>query len=128
MLRIIAGVLVGFAVWTVIWVGVHSTLFRAAGEAAGRGEPITDTGSLIGMLALSIVCSICAAVSCGLLSRRNGFAAAVLSVLLLLTGLGVQVSAWKLFPVWYHLIFLPIVPLITVAIGSRVGKRWTAHA
>ena len=128
MLRIIAGVLIGYAVWTVIWVGVHSTFFGAAGETAARGELITDTGALIGMLVLSVVCSICAALVCGTISRRSGLAAAVLSAFLLLTGLGVQIAAWKLFPIWYHLIFLPIVPVVTFALASRRGHRYTAHA
>lgn len=127
MLRIIAGVLIGYAVWTVIWVGTHSTLFHAAGEAAARGEPITETGVLVGMLALSVVCSIGAGLVCGTIARRSGFAAAVLAALLLLTGLGVQIAAWKLFPIWYHLIFLPIVPVVTYALASRSGRRYTAQ-
>jgi hypothetical protein len=128
MLRIIAGVLIGYAVWTVIWVGTHSTLFHAAGEAAARGEPITQTNVLVGMLVLSVVCSIGAAIVCGTISRRSEFAAAMLSAFLLLTGLGVQIAAWKLFPVWYHLIFLSIVPVVTYKLATRTGRRYTAHA
>lgn len=127
MLRIIAGVLIGYAVWTVIWVGVHSTLFRAAGETAARGEPITETGPLLGMLMLSVVCSVVAALVCGMISRRSGLAAALLAALLLLTGLGVQIAAWKLFPIWYHLIFLPIVPVVTYVLASRCGRLYTAQ-
>lgn len=127
MLRIIAGVLIGYAVWTVIWIGVHSTLFHAAGQAAARGEPITETGPLLRMLVLSVVCSLGAALVCGMISRRSELAAAVLAALLLLTGLGVQIAVWKLFPIWYHLIFLPIVPVVTYALASRSGRRYTAQ-
>lgn len=51
-------------------------MFARAGEIAKRGEPIIDTGAV-----------------CGLCSRRNAAADDVLSGLLLLTGLGVQLSS-----------------------------------
>lgn len=49
-------------------------------------------------------------------------AAIVTSVLLLLTGIGVQASVWTQMPVWYHLSFLVLVAPVTLA-GARLARR-----
>lgn len=121
MLRAAGAVIVGYIVWTVMWVGVHFALFRDAGEVARRGERITDNVALIGMLVLGVVCSVAGGFACGRISRGSSSAVAVLALLFLLTGLGVQLSAWPVFPAWYHACFLMSVPVVTFVVGSRSG-------
>jgi len=122
MLRAVVAVIVGYAAWTLIWVGGNALAFASAGEVAARGERIADVGELVGMVVLGVVCSIAGGAACGVISRRSSTAAAVLAILFLLTGLGVQLSAWAVFPVWYHVVFLVSVPVVTFAAGTRVGS------
>ncbi|MDX2117426.1 MAG: hypothetical protein SFY96_04505 [Planctomycetota bacterium] len=119
MLRAAGAVIVGYVVWTVIWVGVHFSLFRAAGEVAARNERIADNVALIGMLVLGFVCSVAGGFTCSKISRASRPSAAVLALLFLLTGLGVQISAWPVFPLWYHVIFLISVPVVTFVVATR---------
>lgn len=126
MLRAVIAVIAGYAAWTLIWVGSHSTIFAEAGKIAARGELNTNSRTLLGMIALSIVCSLAAGLACGLITPARRGPALTLGLLLLATGLGVQLTAWKLFPVWYHLTFLALVVPVTLlgaALAARLGRR-----
>ena len=112
MMRRALAVIVAYLVWTALWLGSGASLgaaFPEALEAYEAGEPITETGYLVSALGLSVVCSFVAGIVCGKLAReRSSGAALVLGAALLLTGIGVQASAWSLMPVWYHLVFLAL--------------------
>jgi len=120
--RVVLGVIVGYAVWTALWLGGNLGLqqaFAEAYEAFVAGEPITEIGYLGGALVLSVVCSFFA----GLLTAKlagDGASRAVwiMASLLLLTGIGVQVGAWDRMPVWYHLTFL-ILLIPVCLVGAR---------
>ncbi|REJ79946.1 MAG: hypothetical protein DWQ30_14370 [Acidobacteria bacterium] len=118
MKRRILAVVVGYAVWTALWLGGNALFFSELAAAAQAGEAITDGGALAGVLGLSFVCSLIAGlVTASIWASRR--VALITGALLLLTGIGVQASAWSLMPVWYHLVFLAaIVPL--VLLGARM--------
>jgi hypothetical protein len=115
MLRATIAVIVGYSLWTVIWVGANAAFFAAAAQAASKTEPITQIPVLLGMLMTSIICSLAAGAACGRIKASTP-AAAVLGTLLLLTGIAVQSGLWNLMPMWYHAAFL--VALIPVTIGA----------
>ena len=58
MMRMIIGVIVGYVVWTAIWLTVNAMVFAEAGEVIAAGDAFTETGPLLGLLALSIACSL----------------------------------------------------------------------
>ena len=125
MMRATLAVLLGFAVWTALWLAGNSVLFTEAAEVVGAGERYTAVGPLSGAIGLSVVCSL----SAGLVASKLGGAGrpvAVLAGLLLLTGLGVQVGAWDLMPVWYHVLFLVLLVPCT-CLGGCLGARGTSR-
>jgi len=118
--RAIAGVIAGYVVWTVLWLAGNNLIFAGAAESVAGGRTLEDRGPLIGILVLSVVCSLAAGASTAAIAKlKTRVSVLVMAVLLLLTGIGVQISVWSLMPVWYHLAFLAlIVPVCMV--GARL--------
>jgi hypothetical protein len=123
LLRAILAAVVGYAAWTILWLGGSAgigAVWPAELEAFGAGEPMTAAVPLLASLLLSLACSLAAGFAVAAVAlhpvRRSLM---VLAVLLLGTGIGVQASAWTLMPVWYHLGFL--VMLIPMCfLGARL--------
>ncbi len=129
MLRLIIGVIVGYMVWTVIWLGGNAFIFAGAGEAIANGERFDDVGPLAGALVLSVVCSLAGgAAAAAIGSSKGALAAMITAILLLLTGLGVQASAWDQMPVWYHLSFLVLLVPMTLLGGKLASRKAGATA
>ncbi len=123
MLRAVIGVIAGYVTWSVLWFVGNRLLFAEAAEVVGAGEPYTRTGPLLGVLVLSIVCSLAAgAVAAKIAQSRRWGTVAVMAVLLLITGVVVQASVWSLMPFWYHVVFLAlIIPVCQVGSWLAVG-------
>jgi hypothetical protein len=118
--RAIGAVVVGFVVWTVLWLGGNAGLM-----AAMPGGVDEETGAMSGSmgiaaLVLSVVCSLAGGLSCGAIVRRPK-PALVLGGVLLLVGAGVQFSMWDKAPVWYHVSFLVLLVPVTV-VGASVVR------
>ncbi len=124
MMRMIIGAIVGYVVWTAIWLTVNAMVFAEAGEVIAAGDAFTETGPLLGVLALSIACSLAggvvAAIAGGARARGAVFGNALL---LLATGIFVQAGLWSLMRVWYHLIFLALLVPMTLLGGMFVARR-----
>ena len=125
-MRAAVAVLVGFGIWTVLWLGGASAvgaLFPEEMQAYTDGQGLHATAPLATILALSIVASLAAGASAASVARQRAFGASfALGVLLLLVGLGVQVSAWDAMPVWYHVAFLVLLLPVTLS-GARLMPR-----
>ena len=120
--RAILGVIVGYVVWTAIWLAgglAMMPVFPGQPNEAG----VYDSAAYLGLsLMLSVVCSLIGGLVCARLAKSSRLtAASVLAGLLLLTGLGVQIGAWSAMPVWYHLPFLTLLVPVTVA-GGMLGR------
>ena len=128
MMRMIIGAIAGYAVWTAIWLTVNAMVFAEAGEVIAAGDAFTETGPLLGVLALSIACSL-AGGGAAAITGGNGARGAVLgnAVLLLATGIFIQAGIWSLMPVWYHLIFLALLVPATLLGGMLVPRRQSAN-
>ena len=126
MLRAMVGVIVGYVIWTVLWLGGNAVLFSAATERVEAGEPFAEMGPLIEVILLSIVCSLAAGVSAAAIARERARPVVlVMAALLLVTGVVVQINVWALLPLWYHLTFLTLIVPVCVFAG-RLNQR-AAH-
>lgn len=119
-------VIVGYLVWTALWLGGNAAFFGEAAKVVGAGEKYTPTGPLAAVIALSVVCSIAAGIVAAKIAKDRARAAVMTTaVLLLLTGIGVQAGVWSLMPTWYHLVFLALLVPVTWA-GGRLGAARSA--
>jgi len=110
-------IVLGYLVWTVIWLGANQFLFADAAAQVESGEALDDMSALFSLLGLSVICSVCSGFMLRIMATGNRKAWVVLSGLLVATGISVQGSVWTLMPIWYHLAFL-----ILLAPGVRVGS------
>ena len=123
MKRGVLGVIVGYTLWTALWLGGNAVFFGAAADAASAGEALTDAGPLAGLIVLSLVCSIAAGLVAAVIARqRIGVAVLVMAVLLLATGIAVQAGVWALMPVWYHATFLGLIVPAAILGGRIIGR------
>jgi hypothetical protein len=123
MTRAILGVIAGYAVWTVIWLGGNSAFFGAAAEEVRGGRPFTAAGPLVALVGLSVVCSLAAGLATAAIAKeRRRPAVLVMAALLLITGIAVQAGVWALMPLWYHLTFLALLVPVAVLGGRLVGR------
>lgn len=123
MLRAVLGVIVGYAIWSILWITGNGLVFKEVAEVVRRGEPYMKTGPYVGVLVLSVLCSLAAGAVCAVIAGKKATSAAIVTgVLLLLTGIGVQASVWTLMPVWYHLTFLVLLVPVTL-VGARLARQ-----
>ena len=122
MMRAILAVIAGYAAWTVIWLGGNALFFGEAARVAASGKAYTAVLPLLGVVVLSMVCSLVAGVLAARIAGGKAAAAVLVTALLLLvTGIGVQFSVWSLMPLWYHLVFLGLIVPVTLA-GGRLKR------
>ena len=133
MARMIFGVIAGFIVWSILWVGSDavfglisadwgktSTEFR---EAVANKTPYALSATvLIALLVKSFIVSIISGFICALIARENAKSTVVLGVLLLLFGIFIQISHWDYMPLWYHIPFLILLIPMTV-LGGKLKKQ-----
>lgn len=119
MMRAILAVILGYGLWTILWLGGNAGLKAAFPDALPEGGPYTATLPLVLALALSVFCSLASGALAGALAR--GAPVLVLALFLLATGIGVQTTAWDLMPLWYHLVFLALLVPVTLLGGRRRG-------
>ncbi len=124
MLRIILGVVAGFFVWSILWVGIDAVL---KGVWAGYKENVEamsfSPAMLIVPLILSAVCSIIAGFVAALIARENSKSPLILGALLLIVGIFVQIGVWDKIPLWYHLAFWILLIPMTVFGGKLIQLR-----
>ena len=134
MVRIALGVIAGFLVWSILWVGGESFLsktispdwlglYTADAEKALLNNTPFETNSTIAAIHLvrSIVTSIIAGYMCALVAGEYKRSTAVLGILLLVFGIAVQVISWAVAPVWYHVLFLLLLIPMTI-LGGRLRR------
>ena len=119
MLKIIAGVVVGFIVWSILWVAGDAGL-RAVWTSYDESVAAMRFSSavLIVPLILTVIVSIISGYVAALISKGNGVAPLILGVLLLIVGIVVQLGVWNKIPLWYHLAFWILLIPMTV-FGGR---------
>ena len=133
MLGIILGAIVGFIVWSVLWVGSDAIISVISPNWYGKSLvdfqnavdnklPYTvDSTILIMSLIRSVIFSIFAGFATALIAKENSKSTLGLGILLLLFGIFIQSIYWNYVPLWYHIPFLAL--LIPMAIlGGKLKK------
>jgi hypothetical protein len=123
----------GAVLWALLWVGGAQLVSAVFPALLPPGAPVTHTGVLLGLICYSVVLSVAAGYVTAALSAGSGVRAVrILGGLQLLLGIGFEVSAWSLTPVWYHFVFLVLlVPSILYGghvRGDRVGDMRRVRA
>lgn len=108
--------------WTLIFLWGNSLFFKEAGEITSAGGAFTDQGTLTAILLLSAVASFAAGWITVVIGRQLK-TVWIMASLLLITGIGVQLSSWELLPVWYHLSFLALLVPVSVFGGKAVRAK-----
>ena len=122
MLKIALGIIVGFFVWSSLWVGFDA-LLRAVLTSYDESVKAMTFSSLmlILLLVLSAVVSIISGFVAALIARENAKSPLILGILLLVVGVIVQLGVSDKIPLWYHLTFWIL--LIPMAIlGGKLKK------
>lgn len=134
MVKIIIGIIVGFLVWSILWVGGEAFLAstispnwigqysRDAEKAMFNGTGM-EHDSMIALIHLvrSIFTSIIAGYMCALIAGEFKRSTLILGIILLAFGLMVQIMAWAVFPVWYHVLFLALLIPMTM-LGGKLRR------
>ncbi len=124
MARAIGGVVLAFLLWTALWLGFNSAAQAALPEIIDPEQPLTHAGMLLTFIAYSVVISIVAGFVCAAIRKDSPMKTVwVFAIILLLTGIGVEVAFWEMMPAWYHLVFLALLVPATVWGGAlRAGQ------
>jgi hypothetical protein len=118
MPRAVLAVIVGYVVWTAAWLGGNAVFFGSISAGVANGVRFNAVGPLLGVVVLSVVCSVAAGLSTAAIAKERARVAVLVTAgLLLLTGIGVQSSVWPLMPVWYHATFLVLIVPVCVLAG-----------
>ena len=135
MIRIIAGVIVGFIVWSIVWVGSEALLASIspnwlgkhsldAQKALAAGTPLESAGdATIAIINLirSFVTSLIGGYMAALVAGEYKRSTMALGIILLAVGVAVEYMFWNLAPAWYHIIFvLALIPMTIV--GGRLRR------
>lgn len=132
MIRIILGILVGFLVWSILWVGsdqllimtidwygTHQLAFQKAIIEKTAFEP--NVMVLILNIVRSVIVSFVAGFITAVVARENRRSTLILGIILLLFGIMVELIAWRYLPVWYHFLFLFLLIPVTM-LGGKMKK------
>ncbi len=122
MLKIALGVIVGFLVWSILWVGFDA-LLRAVLTSYDESVKAMTFSSLmlILLLVLSAVVSTISGFIAALISKENSKSPLILGILLLIVGVIVQMGVWDKIPLWYHLTFWILLIPMTI-LGGKLKK------
>jgi hypothetical protein len=123
-MRSVLAVLAGAAFWAVLWIVGNQGLMVAFPEHLQPDAPIEHTGLLLWLIAFSSGLSVIAGWIAARVAARSPVGhATALGVLQLALGIAFQASAWSLFPLWYHVIFLGLVLPATILGGMLRARR-----
>lgn len=121
MLRNVLGVIAGFALWSVLWLGGAMALRAVAPGAFDEQGTVVDPGVLAALLGLSATCSLASGWLAAAIGRRARLATTLaLGIVLLGVGVMVQMSVWDQMPLWYHVPFLGLLIPASAAGGALV--------
>ncbi len=119
MLKISLGVIVGFIVWSILWVGFDAIL-RTVWTSYDESAKAMKFSSLMLLvpLILSAVVSLISGYVAALVAKENTKSPLILGVLLLIVGISVQIGVWDKIPLWYHLTFWILLIPMTILGGK----------
>ncbi len=121
MLKSVVAVVAGYVAWTVVFLGSSFGIRTLMSDVHTDDGLTTDLSALLLYLIMSVVASLIAGfVAARLAPRKMTRHAFVLALLLLATGIPVQLANWDVLPVWYNVAFLGMLLPATIA-GVRLA-------
>lgn len=123
MFRALLAVVVGFVVWSILWIGLGAAL-QALSPTSFDAQGLTrQPGILAACLVGSVVISLASGLATSAMAPHKAWGATVaLGLALLAVGVAVQASVWNAMPLWYHLSFLALL-LPMAMLGGRLRPR-----
>ncbi len=133
MLKIILGVVVGFIVWSIVWIGSDSLMGAIFPDWWGRhslaiqaafvdgSTPQHDNMISLVMLIRSIITSVIAGYMAALVAGEYRRSTMILGIILVIVGISVEGLTWRMAPAWYHIIFVLLLYPMTV-LGGRLRR------
>ncbi len=124
MIRASLAVIIGLVVWVICATALDIPLrYTLPGYAAAEPQLQFTLPMMIARLALpGAVPSIAAGFAGAWISRGNRRAVAALAIVLLAIFLPTHYYVWTKVPLWYHLVFLGSLPLLTW-LGATLHAR-----
>lgn len=131
MVKIILGVIAGFIAWSIMWVGSDEVLATSSPGWYGLHQDDAQLALLNGdafqadatimliRLGIAAAATVMSGFLAAVIAGENRRAPLALGVLLLVVGIAVQAMAWRVMPVWFHLIFLAMLVPLSIA-GGRL--------
>ena len=125
MLKIILGVVTGFIVWSILWVGVDAILRAVWTSYDESVKAMTFSSAMLSVpLVLSAVVSLISGYVTALISKENTKSPLILGILLLIVGVFVQMGVWDKIPFWYHLTFwILLIPMTLLGGKLKNSER-----
>lgn len=121
--RIILAVIAGFLVWSIVWIAGDFLVMAVWADFAESMKTLQFTTSmLIVTLIRSIITSMISGFIAVLISKEFSKTTLALGVLLLLTGIVVQMGYWNIVPLWYNLLFWIFLMPATI-LGGKLKKQ-----
>jgi hypothetical protein len=134
MARLILAVIAGFFVWIVLWLGIETVLSAVMpqwyGEPQADFQAAIENGSttftaatrlLAAHLPIAALVALAAGFAAAFVSGENKRAPAILAFVLVAIAVLKVAMSWAYAPVWYHLAFTALLPLMTI-VGGRLKR------
>lgn len=121
MLKIIGGAIGGIAIWVVVVTTLNLALRYGWPDYHTVEKAMTFTIPMMGARLLeSAIASIMSGWAAASIGKRR-LSATIAGVALLVLFIPIHYSIWDKFPIWYHLIFLTSLPVLSI-LGGRLVK------
>ena len=122
MLRKIGAVIAALVAWTVIIILLNYGLRYALPGYAAVEKAMTFTlGMMAARLTISFVATLSAGAVTAWIARDRLTWPLVTGIVLLAIFIPIHLGIWEHFPLWYHLTFLPSLPILSV-VGGRLVR------
>jgi hypothetical protein len=122
MLRKIGAVVAALIAWTVVVTILNFGLrYGFPGYAAVEKAMTFTFGMMAARLAISFVATLSAGATTAWVARDRRAWPLITGIVLLAIFIPVHMSIWTHFPLWYHLTFLPSLPILSV-VGGRLVR------
>jgi hypothetical protein len=122
MLRKIGAVVAALIAWTIVVTILNFGLrYGLAGYAAVEKAMTFTLGMMAARLGISFVATLSAGAVTAWIARDRLTWPLITGIVLLAIFIPVHMNIWVHFPLWYHLTFLPSLPILSV-VGGRLVR------
>jgi hypothetical protein len=123
MLRPGLAVIIGFAVWSAVWLASNALLIELHVLPHGSNTPIQDAGALLALLVAAVITSLTAGYVAAMLNPSASMRSVlVLGALLVIVGVVVQSNYLDVMPLWYHVAFLALLMPVCL-VGAKLCRH-----